>query len=132
MPLRTWRWSRQRPPRRGVIAGSKGASRAHSSSVSSNRLFTAGFYRISRAPPKPTHRSEKHALAAASSWIRTMDASTTMPLLQGLVVKPLLRRLFYGVNFSPFIQEAQRCTTRQEVTKVNPGQLGHGRWYIQT
>jgi hypothetical protein len=61
-PLRTWRWSRQRPPRRGVIAGSKGASRAHSSSVSSNRRFTAGFYRINRAPPKPTHRSEKHAL----------------------------------------------------------------------
>jgi hypothetical protein len=54
----------QLPPRRGVIAGSKGASPAHSSSVSSNPRFTAGFYRINRAPPKPTHRSEKHAPGA--------------------------------------------------------------------
>jgi hypothetical protein len=25
-----------------------------------------------------------------------------------LVMKPLLRRLFYGINFDPFIREAQR------------------------
>jgi hypothetical protein len=31
-----------------------------------------------------------------------------MPLLPGLVMKPLLRRLFYGVNFTPFIHEAER------------------------
>ena len=68
MPLRTWRWSRHRPPRRGVIAGSKGASRSHSSSVISNRRFTAGFYRTTCAQSKPTQRSEKHALAAV--WHR--------------------------------------------------------------
>jgi ribosome-associated toxin RatA of RatAB toxin-antitoxin module len=38
----------------------------------------------------------------------TIDASMTMPLLPGLVMKPLLRRLFYGINFTPFIHEAER------------------------
>jgi hypothetical protein len=55
LPLRTWRWSRQRPPRLGVIAGSKGASRSHSWSVISNRRFTAGFYRIACTRPKLTN-----------------------------------------------------------------------------
>jgi hypothetical protein len=44
MPLRICRWSRQRPPRLGVVDGSSGASCSHSSSVISNRLFTASFY----------------------------------------------------------------------------------------
>jgi hypothetical protein len=44
MPLNTCRWSRQRPPRLGLVEGSSGASRSHSSSVISNRLFTVGFY----------------------------------------------------------------------------------------
>jgi ribosome-associated toxin RatA of RatAB toxin-antitoxin module len=50
-----------------------------------------------------------HPVDAGHSTL-TIDASTTMPLLPGLVMKPLLRRLFYGINFSPFIQEAQRRT----------------------
>jgi ribosome-associated toxin RatA of RatAB toxin-antitoxin module len=37
-----------------------------------------------------------------------IDASMTLPLLKGLVMKPILRRLFYGINFTPFIQEAER------------------------
>ena len=63
MPLRTCRWSRQRPPRCGVIAGSKGASRSHSSSVISNRRFTASFYRTTRTPTQTHQRSEQRALA---------------------------------------------------------------------
>jgi hypothetical protein len=65
IPLRTWRWSRQRPPRWGVIAGSRGASRSHSWSVISNRRLMPGFYRTPCPRPKPTHQSEKHTLAAA-------------------------------------------------------------------
>jgi ribosome-associated toxin RatA of RatAB toxin-antitoxin module len=38
----------------------------------------------------------------------TIDASTALPLLSGLAMKPFLRRLFYGINFTPFIQEAER------------------------
>src|SRR6266545_4202005 len=63
MPLRTWRWSRQRPPRRGVVAGSSGASRSHSSSVISNRRFMASFYRNPSSQPN-RRRSGKHALAS--------------------------------------------------------------------
>ena len=51
-----------------------------------------------------------HRVDAGHSTL-TSDASTTMPLLPGLLLKPLLRRLFYGINFSPFIQEAQRRAT---------------------
>jgi uncharacterized protein YjbJ (UPF0337 family) len=29
-----------------------------------------------------------------------------MPHLKGLVMNPFLRRIFYGINFTPFIQEA--------------------------
>jgi hypothetical protein len=36
------------------MAGSRGASRCHSSSVISNRRFTASFYRITCTQPKPT------------------------------------------------------------------------------
>src|SRR5215217_3844804 len=68
MPLRTWRWSRQRPPRLGVMAGSRGASRSHSSSVISNRRFTTGFYRITSTRHKPIYRSEKHALVLQSQF----------------------------------------------------------------
>jgi ribosome-associated toxin RatA of RatAB toxin-antitoxin module len=66
--------------------------------------------------------------AAQSTWtihpvdtghsILTIDASATMPLVPGLVMKPLLRRLFYGINFSPFIQEAQR---RANATRSQTG-----------
>ena len=44
IPLRTWRWSRQRPPRLDLDDGSSAASRSHSSSVISTRRFTASFY----------------------------------------------------------------------------------------
>src|SRR5512132_4158812 len=66
MPLRICRWSRQRPPRLGVADGSSGASRSHSSSVISNRLFTASFYRTTCVQPKLNHRSEKQALGRVS------------------------------------------------------------------
>jgi ribosome-associated toxin RatA of RatAB toxin-antitoxin module len=38
----------------------------------------------------------------------TIDAVQSMPWLQGVVMKPLLRHLFYGINFTPFIEEAER------------------------
>jgi len=37
-----------------------------------------------------------------------IDAIQSMPRVQGVVMKPLLRRLFYGINFTPFIDEAER------------------------
>jgi ribosome-associated toxin RatA of RatAB toxin-antitoxin module len=58
-----------------------------------------------------------HPVDAGHSTL-TIDASTTMPLVPGLVMKPLLRRLFYGINFSPFIQEAQR---RANATRSQTG-----------
>jgi ribosome-associated toxin RatA of RatAB toxin-antitoxin module len=58
-----------------------------------------------------------HPVDAGHSTL-TIDASTTMSLVPGLVMKPLLRRLFYGINFSPFIQEAQR---RANATRSQTG-----------
>jgi hypothetical protein len=51
----------------------------------------------------PTHQCQHSTL--------TVDAAQTMPLLKGLVMKPFLRRIFYGINFTPFIQEAERRVT---------------------
>jgi hypothetical protein len=38
----------------------------------------------------------------------TIDASLKMGFVRGLVMKPMLKRLFYGINFTPFIREAER------------------------
>ena len=55
-PLIIWRWSHQRPPRRGVRSGSSGSNRAHSPSVKSWRSCTGDAYRTRAS------RSERHAL----------------------------------------------------------------------
>jgi ribosome-associated toxin RatA of RatAB toxin-antitoxin module len=37
-----------------------------------------------------------------------IDAVQSMSWLKGVVMKPLLRHLFYGINFTPFVKEAER------------------------
>jgi ribosome-associated toxin RatA of RatAB toxin-antitoxin module len=32
------------------------------------------------------------------------------PVSQGILMKPLLKRIFYGINFKPFIEDAERRT----------------------
>jgi hypothetical protein len=51
MPFNTWRDLANAPSLRGVIATSKGASCAQSSSVISNCRFTAGFYHSTCTDP---------------------------------------------------------------------------------
>ena len=48
-----------------------------------------------------------HPVDEAHSTL-TIDASQKMGPLRGLVMKPMLKRLFYGINFTPFIREAER------------------------
>jgi ribosome-associated toxin RatA of RatAB toxin-antitoxin module len=38
----------------------------------------------------------------------TIDAEQSMGTVRGLLMKPLLRRIFYKLNFAPFIGEAER------------------------
>ena len=38
----------------------------------------------------------------------TIDASQSMGVVRGLVMKPMLRRIFFKLNFAPFIGEAER------------------------
>jgi ribosome-associated toxin RatA of RatAB toxin-antitoxin module len=38
----------------------------------------------------------------------TIDAEQSMGWLRGVVMKPLLRRIFYKLNFAPFVHEAER------------------------
>jgi len=40
----------------------------------------------------------------------TIDAQQSMGRVRGMVMKPLLRRIFYKLNFAPFIGEAERRT----------------------
>jgi len=38
----------------------------------------------------------------------TIDASQSMGPVRGVLMKPALKHLFYGINFTPFIEEAER------------------------
>jgi ribosome-associated toxin RatA of RatAB toxin-antitoxin module len=38
----------------------------------------------------------------------TIDASQSMGPVRGVIMKPALRHLFYSINFTPFIDEAER------------------------
>jgi ribosome-associated toxin RatA of RatAB toxin-antitoxin module len=38
----------------------------------------------------------------------TIDAAQSMGPVRGLAMKPALKHLFYGINFTPFIEEAER------------------------
>lgn len=40
----------------------------------------------------------------------TVTAAQPVPWLEGLMMRPLLRRTFYGNNLTPFIREAERRT----------------------
>ena len=61
----------------------------------------------------PTARSTWtiHPVDADHSTL-TVDAVQDMSTLPGLVMKPLLRHLFYRINFTPFIGEAERRTAQ--------------------
>lgn len=48
-----------------------------------------------------------HAVDEEHSTL-TIDASQGMGRIRGLVMKPALRRIFYKLNFNPFIGEAER------------------------
>ncbi len=55
-----------------------------------------------------------HAVDATHSTL-TIDASQRMGPVRGVLMKPALKKLFYGINFTPFIQEAER---REKAAKV--------------
>jgi ribosome-associated toxin RatA of RatAB toxin-antitoxin module len=38
----------------------------------------------------------------------TIDAAQSMGPVRGTVMRPFLKKIFYGINFTPFIQEAER------------------------
>ena len=43
-----------------------------------------------------------------NSCTLTIDASQSMGPVRGVLMKPALKHLFYGINFTPFIEEAER------------------------
>jgi len=48
-----------------------------------------------------------HAVDGEHSTL-TIDASQSMGAVRGFLMKPALKKLFYGINFTPFIEEAER------------------------
>ena len=61
-----------------------------------------------------------HPVDAGHSTL-TIDASTAVPFVPGLVMRPLLRRLFYASTSLHSSKEAQPPQTRQEVRQVAAG-----------
>jgi ribosome-associated toxin RatA of RatAB toxin-antitoxin module len=43
----------------------------------------------------------------------TITAERTLPFVQGVLLYPILKRMFYHLNFSPFIRAAQRSSARE-------------------
>jgi ribosome-associated toxin RatA of RatAB toxin-antitoxin module len=43
----------------------------------------------------------------------TIEAEMTVPFVQGVFQRPLLKRMFYRLNFSPFIRAAQGSSKRE-------------------
>jgi len=56
----------------------------------------------------------------ASHCTLTIDASQRMGPVRGLVMRPFLRKLFYGINFTPFIDEAERRATTEKAYLTRP------------
>ncbi len=48
-----------------------------------------------------------HAVDANHATL-TIDASQKMGPVRGVIMKPALKHIFYGINFTPFIEEAER------------------------
>jgi ribosome-associated toxin RatA of RatAB toxin-antitoxin module len=48
-----------------------------------------------------------HAVNANRSTL-TIDATLGIDPVRGVLMKPALKRMFYGINFTPFIDEAER------------------------
>jgi ribosome-associated toxin RatA of RatAB toxin-antitoxin module len=46
----------------------------------------------------------------------TIDASQSMGAIRGVMMKPLLRRIFFKLNFAPFIGEAERRGGARTIT----------------
>jgi ribosome-associated toxin RatA of RatAB toxin-antitoxin module len=73
-----------------------------------------------RGPDLVVDRTYPTQSGARSTWtIRavdethstlTVDAAQSVPWLEGVMMRPLLRRTFYGTNLTPFIREAERRT----------------------
>jgi hypothetical protein len=38
----------------------------------------------------------------------TIDAAQKLGPVRGTIMRPFLKKIFYGINFTPFIQEAER------------------------
>jgi ribosome-associated toxin RatA of RatAB toxin-antitoxin module len=45
----------------------------------------------------------------------TIDATQGIDPVRGVLMKPALKQLFYGINFTPFIEEAERRTNAVKV-----------------
>lgn len=58
-----------------------------------------------------------HPVDATHSTL-TIDAAQTMGPVRGLVMRPFLKRIFYGINFTPFIKEAERRAKKTEAAPV--------------
>jgi ribosome-associated toxin RatA of RatAB toxin-antitoxin module len=56
----------------------------------------------------------------------TIDAEQSLGWLRGVVMKPLLRRIFYKLNFAPFVREAERRFAARESSSASQGGIERG------
>src|SRR4029077_17030709 len=76
-----------------------------------------------------------HPVDASHSTL-TIDAFQSMGPVRGLAIRPFLKNLFYGINFTPFIRGAKGARQRQRPNGSSelaswPGR-SPGRWRGRT
>jgi len=54
-----------------------------------------------------------HPVDASSSTL-TIDATQKMDPVRGVLMKPALKQMFFGINFTPFIEEAERREKKEQ------------------
>ncbi|HSE81229.1 MAG TPA: SRPBCC family protein [Gaiellaceae bacterium] len=84
------------------------------------------FDRYQRSGDLVVERTYEGSESARSTWtIRrvdaehstlTIDASQSLGFVRGIVMRPLLKKIFYGINFKPFIEEAERRAKTSEAS----------------
>lgn len=65
-----------------------------------------------------------HGVDAGRSAL-TIEATTTMPAWKGVVMRPILKRVFFRINFTPFLREAER---RAQAGNDRADQGRHAQW----
>jgi hypothetical protein len=60
-----------------------------------------------RRPTQGERRRSIHHRGRRQASTLTIDAAPKLGPVRGTIMRPFLKKMFYGINFTPFIEEAR-------------------------